>query len=581
MNQTVVPPASDPVDMSSLTPPVPPLPSSPKKFKINTLLLIVVLLFLFSGALYAAYYYGTSQNNPPVVPQNTPTPEPTVTTESDGEYGQISWLSTPKKITNPDILSQNPDLNDLLYSYSDLGTHHVADFSSGAKLILLAINPEGPGDPYLFRLIESDGQYLLIESFLEEKYEKEAVRKIFDLDKVKIIAYDTLGLLPPETIQTENQKTFITTLDFFSSQLYSQLENPQKITSSEFGDLYVVYSQPYENKSVYSRKIFLKLADSTIKAYDYYIDFIADNQVPLVTFSTTQNKDAFQPGVPSGCGLGSAKTILKSSSDLLLDKQEVGFLTNNPTKKIYQFTNPQHEIVKFLYDNYKVGRDYPEAPPMLSIEEYAQKNNHFIYQDVSGDWLIFVNSEFAPMAECGKPVIYLYPTTDTQVTVKVAADITQSEPTYPVSGWTVLAKPSGQLIYQTKSYPNLFWEGKGHGFYPDKSAYGTLVTQDKLISTLKSQLTAQGLNSQESADFMEFWTDLLPQDPYVRLTWLNTSEMDRLAPLSVSPAPDTSIRIFLEFEGYSTPVKLIPQNLKSVPRQGFTLVEWGGLLIRQ
>jgi hypothetical protein len=80
---------------------------------------------------------------------------------------------------------------------------------------------------------------------------------------------------------------------------------------------------------------------------------------------------------------------------------------------------------------------------------------------------------------------------------------------------------------------------------------------------------------------MEFWTDLLPQDPYVRLTWLNTSEMDRLAPLSVSPAPDTSIRIFLEFEGYSTPVKLIPQNLKSVPRQGFTLVEWGGLLIRQ
>lgn len=580
MNQTVAPPASDTVIVSH---PTPPLSPSPKKIKIKTILLVITFLLIFSGAIYAAYYYGTSQNTPSTDPSiDTPTPQPTKTTESDGEYGQITWLSAPKKITNPDILNkESTNLSDMLYSFSDQGSYHVADFSSGAKLILVAINPEGPGDPFIFRLIQNDDQYLLIESFLDEKYEKEAARQIFDQNQVKIIAYDTLGLIPPNTIQAQNGKNFVASPDYFTSQFFSQLENPQKITSSDYGDFYVVYSQPYENKSVYTRKIYLKLADSTIKTYDYYLDFSTDVKVPLVTFSTTQNKDAFEPGIPSGCGLGSAKTILKSSSNLLLDKQEVGFITNSPTQKIYQFKNPQHEIVKFLYDSYKLGRDYPEAPPMLSIEDYTQKNNHFLYQDTSGDWLIFVNSEFAPMVECGKPVIYLYPTTDTQVTVKVAADITQSEPTYPTSGWTVLAKPSGQLIYQTKSYPNLFWEGKGHGFYPDKSKYGTLVTQDKLIPTLKSQLTAQGLNDQESADFMEFWTDLLPQDPYVRLTWLNTADMDQLAPLSVTPAPDTSIRIFLEFEGYSAPVKLIPQNLKSVPRQGFTLVEWGGLLIRQ
>ena len=79
---------------------------------------------------------------------------------------------------------------------------------------------------------------------------------------------------------------------------------------------------------------------------------------------------------------------------------------------------------------------------------------------------------------------------------------------------------------------------------------------------------------------MDFWTDKLPASPYVRLTWLGTQDMNQLAPLSVVPAPDTTIRIFLDFAGLDQPIKLIPQKLTSVPRRGFTLVEWGGLLIR-
>jgi hypothetical protein len=183
-------------------------------------------------------------------------------------------------------------------------------------------------------------------------------------------------------------------------------------------------------------------------------------------------------------------------------------------------------------------------------------------------------------AECGKPVIYLYPTTDTQVSVKVGADINVSQPTYPLAGWTVLAHPNGQLDYQGHSYPNLFWEGTGHGIYPDKSKSGFVVSQDKLLSTLISQLSTLGLNSQESADFVEFWGPRLPDTPYVRLTWLDTADMNLLAPLQVSPPPKTTIRLFLEFAGLDQPIKLIPQRLSAPIRHGFTLVEWGGLLIR-
>jgi hypothetical protein len=49
--------------------------------------------------------------------------------------------------------------------------------------------------------------------------------------------------------------------------------------------------------------------------------------------------------------------------------------------------------------------------------------------------------------------------------------------------------------------------------------------------------------------------------------------------LFVSPKPDTSIRIFLEFAGLNKPVDLISQKLDAPKRLGFTLIEWGGLLI--
>jgi hypothetical protein len=255
-------------------------------------------------------------------------------------------------------------------------------------------------------------------------------------------------------------------------------------------------------------------------------------------------------------------------------------VANYGQKNIYQLKDSSNTIVKALYDSYKSGRDYPSAPPVVSFENFVQSKNHFLYQDFLSDWLIFVSQDYSPMAECGKPVIYLYPTKDTVTSVKVAADITKSEPTYPESGWTVLAHPDGQLEYQGITYPNLFWEGTGQGIYPDLKDLGFVVSQSNLIPTIKSHLLKLGLNSQESADFLEFWTDKLPSTPYVRLTWLGTADMNRLAPLDVSPRPDTSIRVFLDFEGLDKPTNLVPQKLTSLPRIGFTLVEWGGLLIK-
>ena len=155
--------------------------------------------------------------------------------------------------------------------------------------------------------------------------------------------------------------------------------------------------------------------------------------------------------------------------------------------------------------------------------------------------------------------------------------MTISKPLYTVNGWqNVWAEPSGQLSYAGKSYESLFWEGQGYGDYPVVRS-GTVVKRADAAKTMRRQLAQQGLNGKEISDFMDFWTPKIPQRSYIRLTWFGTDEMNRLAPLSVTPTPQTTIRVFLDMSGQDRPFSLPAQQLHPTIRKGFTVVEWGGL----
>jgi hypothetical protein len=183
------------------------------------------------------------------------------------------------------------------------------------------------------------------------------------------------------------------------------------------------------------------------------------------------------------------------------------------------------------------------------------------------------------LAECGKPVIYLYPENPTKISIKVGADIKLSEPLYQ-NGWNVFAYPDGTIINSDGTkWDSLFWEGKGYGQYP-QIKYGKVVPRENIKSEIEKDLKTFGLNQKEINDFMEFWLPLMPSDPYIRLTWLGTRQMQILAPLDIKPYPDTLIRVFLDFQGQSSPdTNLKPQQLQHYQRKGSTVVEWGGLLI--
>jgi len=206
---------------------------------------------------------------------------------------------------------------------------------------------------------------------------------------------------------------------------------------------------------------------------------------------------------------------------------------------------------------------------------------YFFWQDAFGDWIQYTSTAVVPLAECGKPVIYLYPTTTTNVTVKLPKfiHVTVSDPAYPVNGWSVIASSSGMLISKDdgKIYDSLYWEGTGVSYKAPKT--GFVIKGSDAASFLQTTLPKYGLNPKETFDFMEFWVPKLQAVPYAQVSFL-TDVWSKAAPLSVSPRPQTSIRIFMDWKPLSAPISITAPNIVTPVRNGFTLVEWGGTLYK-
>lgn len=179
----------------------------------------------------------------------------------------------------------------------------------------------------------------------------------------------------------------------------------------------------------------------------------------------------------------------------------------------------------------------------------------------------------------GKPVIYLYPTHDEQVNVKLsyAAGFSKTVPSYnSQTGWQVVARPNGILtnLANGKTYPYLYWEGKPAPFDFDMTE-GFVVKGSQTDAFLQTQLSAMGLNQNETSAFIAYWLPKMNASPY-NLIHFAGSDYTSYAKLTVSPKPDSLLRVFMAFEPLQVPVKVSPQSFPVFQRNGFTVVEWGG-----
>jgi hypothetical protein len=237
------------------------------------------------------------------------------------------------------------------------------------------------------------------------------------------------------------------------------------------------------------------------------------------------------------------------------------------------------EGISSLHDLYWALPRYDEAN-IPTPEAFMKNHPAFYVKDPLGRYLFYRAEQYGPMVECGKPVIYLYPEQEQDVSVQVepTGGFTVTDPQYGENGWFVRATPTSDIYNYAngKTYPYLFWEG--HGADYERPERGFVVAQAEVPQLLREKLMALGLNEKESDDFREFWEPKLMQSPYVFVTFVDQPTFDTIAPLTVTPAPDTVIRVFMDYVPLENPIGVEPLPITTPERRGFTVVEWGGAL---
>ena len=174
-----------------------------------------------------------------------------------------------------------------------------------------------------------------------------------------------------------------------------------------------------------------------------------------------------------------------------------------------------------------------------------------------------------------KPVIYLYPETETAVSVKLMLD-GELVCTYPAYDdlWQVTAAPDGTLTNaQGQTYSYLYWEGKTNAQWD--MSQGFCVKGEDTAAFLEQALEKLGLNRREANEFIVYWLPHMEKNPYNIISFQAHVYTDA-ARLQVDPAPDTLIRVFMAWKPADSFTELPKQELTAPERTGFTLVEWGG-----
>lgn len=317
----------------------------------------------------------------------------------------------------------------------------------------------------------------------------------------------------------------------------------------------------------------------------------------------------YQAAFPSSCSTSLNSRVLAVSDREL---EQVGTIRELP---VFRLVDQNHPLYELAYQN-KLAYYEQDATawdqinmgmPKPTLEEYVNKNPLLFVKNYWQQWVALGEYDINLPGGCGKPVVYLYPTEPTDVSVKldVLVQFTTDIPKYADS-WRVRAYPDGSLTNlkpeftncaeldtqhlgteyaleacQTNKYPYLFWAGNVASKNYPTLENGWIVEQNRLADFFNEKLLQMGLSDSERNDFTSYWVAALSEQnaPYHRISFLQTPEVNQLFPMTVSPQPDTVFRIFLDHTPlYKKPKQLPqPQRLNKLTRKGFTLVEWGGL----
>ena len=172
-----------------------------------------------------------------------------------------------------------------------------------------------------------------------------------------------------------------------------------------------------------------------------------------------------------------------------------------------------------------------------------------------------------------KPAVYLYPvkTMSVGVKVKVNGKLTLTEPLYG-NGWNVTATPNGLI---DDKYDYLFYEAElNKTEFPDE---GWVVAYEEIENWFDEYLPKMGLNTKEKEQFKEYWLKDLRRANYYEIRLLGDEFLSENMDLIINPKPETILRLNFYFKPLSSRHELKEPEIKRFERNGFTVVEWGGI----
>ncbi|MCP4703799.1 MAG: hypothetical protein GY865_04240 [candidate division Zixibacteria bacterium] len=173
------------------------------------------------------------------------------------------------------------------------------------------------------------------------------------------------------------------------------------------------------------------------------------------------------------------------------------------------------------------------------------------------------------------PNIYLYPETTTDISVDISfpngGHIVESDPPY-INGWNVSVTPDGIIDGE---YNYLFYDTKQPAQLNILS--GWLLDGTKLESELRFIMMNLGYVGREVDDFVEYWIPKIGPTPYLAM---HPQDVESQITLTIEPVPDNLLRMLFLFRPLDEPIELEELPLPdAIQRNGFTAIEWGGILI--
>lgn len=619
----------------SQPPPMHAFPPASKGIKPLTIIIIVAALLVAGGALAYLHFenvktdqQASSDLQIPTVPNsdnqvvvthnpyqqpngnqlqprdpNYPTTTPTTPTSTPAENGtNVITLTDPLKVnecknlgsvvpsksgqiqwTNLQLLPELQFLfaTDTNAGILDEGTYLVGHFLTGpyqgGDLLMWTVDYDGLSiAPSVNYVVKQGNHFTALTKYDKQLPDPSYVKYLIPLSQDSDFQIQDFSSIPT-TIHSANPPADFSQVSSFtfyagSQSAFCEDDYVKAFTDPNAGEVFTDNPQSNPQNQRSWNGFYTKSPDGTVETYELSISFTNDKNVPLVTWNNgKKNINEYSYQAVGGCGSSEFLDVVQDVH--LSDLVQIG--TTFDGQVIYGYKDSNAEELKTMY-----GEIYtPDGQTQPTYAKFLADNPIFFWQDPFGELVRFKITKYQPLAECAKPVIYLYPEKTEKISVGLipAGGFTYTEPSYN-NGWNVIADPLSNItnLADGQQYPYLFWEGRG-GMYQTPTK-GFVVAQAGVHQLLEDKLSAAGLNEKERSDFEQFWEPKMQSAPYYFVTFMGNDVMDNIAPLSILPKPDTVIRVLMDFTPLERPISVEGYNIRTPVRKGFTVVEWGGVL---